>query len=135
MKIEDIEKASSGAAEMTWDPRSRLATIRFERSTRATGDDARTLVGSLTRWIGTDSRPFGLLGDGARLSGVDAEYRSVWAEFFRHHRDDSYVAFFNMNPVIRIAAEMFRIGTGLRIKAFAGEEAARSWLRDMGIAA
>jgi hypothetical protein len=120
---------------MTWDPGSRLATLHFERPARVTGADARTLVGSLTGWIGSDGRPFGLLGDGKNLSGLDAEYRSVWATFFRGHRADSRIAFFNMNPFIRIAAEMFRIGTGLHLKAFADERSARSWLRDEGIAA
>jgi hypothetical protein len=89
----------------------------------------------LARWIGTDRQPFGLLGDGGKLAGVDGEYRSVWSKFFRQHREDSYIAFFNMNPFIRVAAEMFRIGTGLQLKAFADETQARSWLREMGIAA
>lgn len=129
------ESVTSGVALMTWDPGSRLATLRFERAARVTGADARTLVGSLTGWIGGDGRPFGLLGDGKNLSGLDAEYRSVWATFFRSHRDDSRIAFFNMNQFIRIAAEMFRIGTGLHMKAFADERSARSWLRDEGIAA
>lgn len=130
-----MESIRSGSIEMTWDPVSRLALIRFERDTHATGQDARMLVETLARWIGTDRRPFGLLGDGGRLSGLDAEYRSVWASFFKEHREDSHVAFFNMGTFIRIAAEMFRIGTGLRVRAFASEADARSWLRDMGIAA
>jgi len=40
-----------------------------------------------------------------------------------------------MNPVVRIAAEMFRLGTGLRLKAFATEAEARAWLQEMGIPA
>jgi hypothetical protein len=120
---------------MTWDPASRLATIQFERETRATGHDARILVDSLATWIGTEGKPFGLLGNGAKLSGLDAEYRSVWGAFLRHHRDDCFTAFFNMNAVVRVAAEMFRIGTGLRLKAFAQEREARDWLRGNGIPA
>jgi hypothetical protein len=130
-----MEKVATGAIEMTWDPEARLAVIRFERATQATGRDAVVLVGALTDWIGTEGKPFGLLGDGGRLSGLDAEYRSVWGGFLRRHREDSSVAFFNMNAVVRIAAEMFRIGTGLRLKAFANEAEARAWLRDNGIAA
>jgi hypothetical protein len=130
-----MDKITSGTIEMTWDSESRLALLRFERETRATGKDAVVLVNALTRWIGTDRKPFGLLGDGGRLGGVDAEYRSVWGKFFRQHRDDSYIAFFDMGPIIRIAAEMFGIGAGLRLKAFADEAQARAWLREMGIAA
>jgi hypothetical protein len=120
---------------MTWEPASRLATISFVRETRATGRDARVLVEWLAGWIGSQHEPFGLLGDGGRLSGLDAEYRSVWGTFLRQHRDDCYTAFFNMNAVVRIAAEMFRIGIRLRLKAFAGEAEARAWLRDNGIRA
>ncbi|MGH2377425.1 MAG: STAS/SEC14 domain-containing protein [Candidatus Limnocylindria bacterium] len=130
-----MEKFSTGPIEVTWDPEARVALLRFASETRATGPDARALVEALTAWIGTDGRPFALLGDGGRLSGLDAEYRSVWAKFFREHRDDSYLAFFNMRQIVRIAAEMFRIGTGLRLRAFAREEEARAWLREVGIAA
>jgi len=130
-----MDKITSGTIEMTWDSESRLAFIQFERDTRATGKDADVLVEALTRWIGTDGKPFGLLGDGGKLAGVDAGYRSVWGKFFQQHRGDSYIAFFNMNPIIRIAAEMFGIGTGLRLRAFSDEGKARSWLQEMGIAA
>lgn len=129
------QAVTSGAIEMTWDPEARLAVIRFARKTQATGRDARVLVDSLTEWIGTEGRPFGLLGDGANLAGLDAEYRSVWGRFFREHRDESATAFFNMGPIVRVAAEMFRIGTGLPLKAFADEEDARAWLRQRGIPA
>jgi hypothetical protein len=129
------DKITIGAIEMMWDAEARLAVLRFERDIRVTGQDALALVAALTGWIGTDGKPFALLGDGGRLSGLDAEYRSVWQKFFRQHREDSFLAFFNMGPVIRIVAEMFRIGTGLRLKAFEGEGEARAWLREQGIAA
>jgi hypothetical protein len=130
-----MERLRVGSIVLTWDPEARLAFIRFERETQATGRDAAVLVDALTGWIGTEARPFGLLGDGANLSGLDAEYRSVWGRFLRKHREDSFTAFFNMGPVIRVAAEMFRIGTGLQLKAFAAEDEARAWLRRMGIPA
>ena len=130
-----MERVTTGPIEMTWDPDSRLAEISFERETRATGKDAIVLVDALTGWIGAEGTPFGLLGNGGKLSGLDAEYRSVWGRFLRQHRNDSIIAFFNMNAVVRIAAEMFRLGTGLRLKAFAGETEARAWLRDNGIPA
>jgi hypothetical protein len=121
--------------EMTWDPATRLATLRFSADTHARGSDAATLIDALTTWIGADPRPFALLGDGGRLKGVDAEYRSRWSRFLQRHKDRSFIAFFNMGALVRVAAEMFRIGTGLRLKAFADEESARQWLRGVGIAA
>jgi hypothetical protein len=130
-----MEEVTSGTAHMTWDPASRLATLSFDRETHATGTDGRTLVDALTRWVGADRRPFGLLGDGGKLRGVDAEYRSVWATFLGANRDRCSIAFFNMNPVIRIAADMFGIGARLRLRAFATEADARRWLRVRGITA
>lgn len=130
-----MDKITVGSIEMIWDSESRLAVLRFERESHATGEDAEKLIGALARWIGTDGKPFALLGDGAKLAGVDAAYRSLWGKFLQQHRKDCYIAFFKMNPFIRVAAEMFRIGTGLRLKTFAHEEEARSWLREMGIAA
>lgn len=129
------DRVEIGAISMEWDPDARLAAIRFETETHATGEHAAVLVDALRRWIGTDARLFGLLGDGGKLASVNAEYRFIWGAFFRQHRVDSRIAFFNMGPVIRIAADMFRIGTGLRLKAFRDESAARAWLRRMGIAA
>lgn len=128
----DGNRVKLGTIELAWDPEVRLAVLRFERETRATGRDGVALVAAMDRWVGT-GKPFGLLGDGGRLSGVDAEYRSVWGRFLRQHRDCCYLAFFNMGTVIRVAAEMFRVGTGLQVKAFADEGEARSWLRKMGI--
>ncbi|MCI0346863.1 MAG: hypothetical protein L0221_15700 [Chloroflexi bacterium] len=130
-----MEQVTTGPILMTWDPDARLATLSFARDTRARGSDGVILVQAISGWIGTDRRPFGLLGNGERLSGLDAEYRSAWGSFLRLHRDDAFVAFFNMNAVVRIAAEMFRIGTGLRLKAFADEARARAWLRGNGIPA
>lgn len=128
-----MDKIQIGTIQMTWDSEARLAVLSFERETHATGKDAVALVEALTRWIGADRKPFGLLGDGGKLSGLDAEYRSAWAKFLQQHKADACIAFFNMNAVIRVAAEMFRLGTGLMLKAFAGEEEARAWLREKGI--
>lgn len=130
-----VDRVTSGAIQMDWHPEIRLATISFRQETTATGADAIILVDALAAWIGSKGEPFGLLGDGGRLSGLDAEYRSVWGKFLREHRDQAVVAFFNMNAIVRIAAEMFRIGTGLRLKAFGHEHEARAWLRENGILA
>lgn len=133
--MSNVERAMVGNAEMYWEPDVRLARLRFTRETQATGRDAAGLVGMLERWIGTGGERFGLLGDGGNLSGVDAEYRLVWRKFLRDHREVCRIAFFNMKPVIRIAADMFRIGSGVKLKAFADEKDARTWLREQGILA
>lgn len=128
------EEIQIGSIEMVWDEDARLATLRFTKESHATGEEAVTLVEALTQWIGSEGRPFGLLGDGERLKGVDAEYRSKWGSFLKQH-SECYVALFNMNAVVRIVAEMFRIGTGMHLKTFARESEARLWLRRNGIPA
>ncbi len=133
--MSNLEKITVGSAEMEWDADSRLAMLRFLREAHAAREEAVLLAEALTGWIGTDGVSFGLLGDGGNLGGVDADYRSVWGTFFRQHRGESYVAFFNMRPAVRLAADMFRIGTGVQLKAFADETDARSWLREKGISA
>lgn len=133
--MNNLESITVGSIEMDWDADTRMATLRFTRESHATGKEAVLLVEALTRWIGTDGRTFALLGDGDRLGGIDADYRSMWGTFFRQHRGECYIAFFNMKPVVRIAAEMFRIGTGVQLKAFANETDARSWLRQKSIPA
>jgi hypothetical protein len=130
-----MERINTGTIQLTWDFPSRLAELRFESETYLMGKDAAVLADALKLWIGKDGRPFGMLVDGARLSGVDAEFRSVGAAFFRAHREDSCVAAFNMSPILRVIVDMFRVGTGMRLKAFASESAARAWLQKMGIPA
>ena len=128
-------KATHGTVELKWDPASRVAAMRFEDNTRSSGEDATILVSALTEWLGSDPerRPFALLADAARLDAMDAGWRSTWGKFFREHRDHAWIAVFHMGPLIRIGAEMFRLGTGVRLKGFAEEDDARAWLRKNGI--
>jgi hypothetical protein len=46
-----MESLNSGPIQMTWDPQTRLAVIRFGRDTNATGRDAQVLV-TLTGGMG-----------------------------------------------------------------------------------
>ncbi len=67
--------------------------------------------------------------------GTDAEYRAKVSGFFRQHRDTAYIALIHLGPVIHVVVEMFRVGTGIQLKALGSEAAARAWLRTKGIAA
>src|SRR3989304_6535878 len=109
-----MEKVSRGNIEMSWDPEARLAFLSYKEKTRATGPDAEALVSALSSWLGEDGKPFALLGDGSKLGAVDAEYRAIWGQFFRKHRDDSFIGVFNMNAIVRVPADMVGIGIGLR---------------------
>ena len=69
------------------------------------------------------------------MSGTDADYRAVTGGFFGQHRDTARIALINLGPIIRIVAEMFRVGIRLQMRTFADEAAARTWLRTQGIGA
>jgi hypothetical protein len=129
------ETVTSNSTEITWDPGSRVALVRYADGAMLTGADGPILVDALTRWIGMSCEPFAVLADGAGLRGTNAEYRASASRFFRQRRDTGFIALINLGPVIHIVVEMFRVGTGIQLKTFADESAARSWLRTKGIAA
>jgi hypothetical protein len=93
------------------------------------------LIEALGGWIGTGGQPFAILADAKGVRGADAEYRAKTTTFYKQHRDQIYIALFNIGPLIRVVTEMFRIGSGLRVKAFADGGKAREWLRGEGITA
>jgi hypothetical protein len=93
------------------------------------------LIEVLKERIGAKGEPFALLADAYGVSGADTEYRAKTTQFFRQHRDGLYIALFNIGPLIRVLTEMFRIGSGLHVKAFNNAAEARAWLREKGIAA
>jgi hypothetical protein len=126
---------SSPSTEITWDPSSRVARVRYSPGVSLTGADGPFLVEALTRWIGEAGEPFAVLADAKGLRGTDAEYRAAASHFFRRHRDHAFIALINLGPVIHVVVEMFRVGTGIQLKTFADEAEARSWLRTRGIAA
>lgn len=96
--------------------------------------DGDFLIESLSDWIGKEGEPFAVFANAAGLHGTDAEYRARASGFFRQHRDTAFIALINLGPVIHVVVELFRVGTGIQLKTFANEAAARSWLRAKGIA-
>jgi hypothetical protein len=127
--------ATSDSTRIVWDAPSRIAFVRYSRDAVLTNKDGTFLVDALLGWIGPDGEPFAVLADAEGLGGTDAEYRATASRFFRQHRDRVFIALFNVGPVIHVVVEMFRVGTGIPLKTFPGEAAARSWLRTKGIAA
>jgi hypothetical protein len=126
---------TSDSTTITWHPGSRVAVVRYTAGASLVAADGAFLADALTGWIGTEGKPFAVLADGTGLRGTDAEYRASAHGFFRRHRSTSCIALIHLGPVIRIVVEMFRLGTGIQLKEFASEDAARAWLRTKGIAA
>lgn len=129
------ESVTSRSTQITWHIPSRVAFVRYTSGVSLTGSDGPFLVDALTGWIGTAGEPFAVLADAKGLYGTNAEYRASASRFFRQHRDRAFIALINLGPVIHVVVEMFRVGTGIQLKTFADEAAARSWLRAKGIAA
>jgi|SRR5580658_2187225 hypothetical protein len=129
------DTVTSDSTTIRWDAHSRVALVRYTAGANLTGADGPVLIDALTGWIGAKPERFAVLADGAGLQGTNAEYRASVSRFFRQYRDTAFIALVNLGPVIHVVVEMFRVGTGIQLKAFAGEAAARSWLRTKGIAA
>ncbi|HVH44703.1 MAG TPA: hypothetical protein VM925_20260 [Labilithrix sp.] len=125
----DMETITSDSTEISWDAEGRVAHVRYTAGATLTGQDGAFLTNALARWIGADDRPFSVFADAKGLRGTDAEYRASASAFFRQHRSRAAIALVNMGSVISVLVEMFRIGTGVRLKAFSDETAARAWLR------
>lgn len=113
----------------------RVARVRGVAGASLSGDDAVALVGALRGWFSGDAEPFGVLADMRGVAGADAAYRRETLGFFRKERERAYVAAYHMGPVIRVIAEMFRLASGIELRAFAEEGRARSWLSAHGLEA
>ena len=94
-----MERVMSGNLEMTWDSETRVAVVRHATEGPSVGGDAAKLVDGLTRWIGTEGKPFGFMVDGANAGPLDAEFRSTYARFFKLHRQQSVIALFNLSQL------------------------------------
>jgi hypothetical protein len=129
------DTVTNDSTSITWHRGSRIATVRYTAGASLAVADGTLLVDALTGWIGTAGEPFAVLADAAGLEGTDGEYRAKAHAFFRQHRDTACIALTNLGPVIHVVVEMFRVGTGIQLKTFASEDAARSWLRTKGISA
>jgi hypothetical protein len=128
------DTVSSASTEITWNRAERLAGVRYTANATLTRKDGDFLVEALTGWIGVDGEPFAVFADAEGLRGTDAEYRARASAFFRQHRHTAFIALINLGPVIHVVVELFRVGTGIPLKTFGTEAAARSWLRTKGIA-
>lgn len=122
-------KATSESAEIAWEPETRVAVLRFTAGVTLTGKDGVLVADALTRWVGDDARPFGVLADVKDLRAADSEFRARASDFFRKNRSRAAIALINLGPVVAVMGDMFRIGTGVRLTAFSDESAARAWLR------
>jgi hypothetical protein len=129
----DADVVENVSTKIHWNPRSRIALVRYAVGASLVGTDGPFLVEALTGWIGASGESFGVLADGAGLRGTNAEYRASVSRFFRQHRNAANIALINLGPVIQIVVDMFRVGTGVQLKAFPDEGAARSWLRTKGV--
>lgn len=133
--MQTFRDGGTGSTAITLHPEARLVVARFVPDACLTGRDARAIVEALESVIGATAGRFALFADIAGVRGTDSDYRAVTGAFFSRHRDTARIALINLGPLIRILAEMFRVGVGLHLRTFADEPAARAWLRTQGIAA
>jgi hypothetical protein len=126
---------ANASTAIQWDPHARVAFVRYTTGATLVAGDGPFLIDALASWIGADGAPFAVLADATGLRGTNAEYRATVNAFFREHRERASIAIFHAGPIIHVVVEMFRIATGMPIKTFDDEAAARAWLRTRGRAA
>ncbi len=122
----------AGAFDITWDPASRVATLTCAPGTSLGGADGVALVAALKTWVDGDTAPYAVLVDAAGIGRTEPELRAVVRAFFTAHRARLRIALYNLTPLLRVTAEMFRIGARVNLRPFATESDARSWLRENG---
>src|SRR5882672_3187533 len=122
---DDADTGVSASMEIALHPESRLVEIRFAPNTSLTGKHADAIVDALKSVMGAHGERFALFADAKGVAGTDADYRAVTGGFFGQHRDTVRIALINLGPIIRIVAEMFRVGIRLQLKTFGDEAAAR----------
>lgn len=115
-----------GPVQLTWDPDTRLAVMRFVEPGVGDRPAAETLSQQFDAWAGDE--PFQVLVDCSDILDADAGWRAVWGEWVRERREIATLAWFNANARLRLLILMFRKGTGVHGKAFDSEEEARAWL-------
>ncbi|MBK7862917.1 MAG: hypothetical protein IPJ65_30765 [Archangiaceae bacterium] len=125
---------SNASSDIVWQPEARLALVSYTAGATLHEEDGTLLVEALRGWVGTEGRPFGVLANAKGLKATDGDYRARVGDYFKQHRE-AYIALTDMGPVIRVVVELFRVGTGVSLKAFATEAGAREWFRSVGIAA
>jgi hypothetical protein len=133
--LEDANAGVRESMEIALRPESRLVEIRFAPKTSLTGQHGAAMVDALKSVMGAQGERFALFADAKGVSGTDADYRAVTGGFFGQHRDTARIALINLGPIIRVVAEMFRVGIRLQMRTFDDEAAARAWLRTQGIGA
>ena len=121
--------------EIALHPESCLVELRFAPDTTLTGPHGAAIVEALKSVMGAPGERFGLLADARGVARTDADYRAVTGGFFGQHRDVARIALINLGPIIRVVAEMLRVGIRLQMRTFGDEAAARAWLRAQGIGA
>lgn len=126
---------ASASMRVAWDPAGRLVTMRCKPGALLDGTDAGVFVDAISAWIGETRAPFGLLAYLKDVRGTDAECRTTARSFFSRHKDYVSIATLDTSPILRVVTDMFRIGSGVQVEAFASEAEARAWLRDRGVGA
>ena len=121
--------------ELIWQPECNLALMRFvEPLAKGTAAHAQAFVEQLDRWTVGKTHRYGVLVDCSHIQDTDPGWRTLLHDYYRHHDMEVFVAWYNLNPVGRLMAEMFVVGSKtIEGKLFSDESEARRWLKTHGI--
>ena len=126
------DRVKTATLDMVWDDATRVCVTRVTPGASLTEEDGLVLVGAIERWIGESPALFAVLADGGGGHQADRGYRAVLSRYFRKRIDVARVAFFGLDPVLKVTVEMLQVATGMQLTVLENEEAARAWLAGHG---
>jgi len=114
--------------KLVWHPDQRLCELLPYPDSVLDGATAAAVAHAMDGFLGAQRLPFLILAEASNVRAMDAGYRAEMGRFLRARRDHSRLAFYGASAIIRVGADMFRVGTGMQMKGFAKEAEARQWL-------
>lgn len=135
MEVSANNRWVGAGIEIIWQPEHKLARMRFvEPLAKGTAEHAQSFVDQLNRWTVGRTPRYGVLVDCAGIQDTDPGWRTVLHDYYRDTDIEVLVAWYNLNPVTKLMAEMFVVGSKtIEGKLFSDESEARQWLKAHGI--
>src|SRR5512141_1636248 len=109
------------------------APVRVDLAGHLTRHALATALDRATSSMAQASEPVPLIVDCRQMTGYDADARALFVSWNSSHRSRiRRVAVLTANPVWHMVIAAMAVASGQKMKAFAGPDAAESWLHAEG---
>lgn len=122
-----VETFTHRGIVVTWAPEARVVSFTYDDDRALTGEAADVIIPVVARWVG-DERPYGILVDASRTLEANEAWRRRWTAFHRSHARLVRIAIFKASPFIQGFLHLYSAWSGVALRCFPNEHAARQWL-------